>query len=470
MEAASESRRLKIALIDDDPDVRNVVQMLLASGGYEVVSTTDPIGAVDFVRNEDPDLVLCDIAMPLMDGYAVLKALQAEPATARYPVVFITAHREFSERVQAFRFGVVDYITKPMSREVLLKKVERVLRTRDRRAGLLQAGGPGGAAGLLEEARRAARTGVLSVEGEGGPSRVLIRAGDVVEGAVPGAPVASPAQFQELDPTREQIVPHEPSSLPLGEGALPDFGSLPEAVRTVLVADDNPFFRRFLRDLLRLHGFTVHEAEDGEAAFELAQERRPWLILTDVNMPVVDGVELCRRVRASGLLRHTPLIFLSGWDDYKDRYRGLEAGADDYLSKQTPVRELLLRMRVLMERYAGFAGRDRARAGMEGRIDLIGAAAVLQMVHLGRLTGTCALRSGNRSAEVRFREGEIVGARSGGLEGEEAVYDFLAWDAGRFEFVPGPVEGGAMGETFDQLVLEGCRRLDEQRRVATGDA
>jgi CheY-like chemotaxis protein len=323
---------------------------------------------------------------------------------------------------------------------------------------------------LLEEARRAARTGVLSVAGAGGPSRVLIRAGEVVEGAAPELPVSSQAQFQELDPTREQIVPHEPSSLPVGEGSLPDFSSLPEAVRTVLVADDNPFFRRFLRDLLRLHGFTVHEAEDGQAAFELAQERRPWLILTDVNMPVVDGVELCRQVRASGLLRHTPLIFLSGWDDYKDRYRGLEAGADEYLSKQTPVRELLLRMRVLMERYAGLAGRDRQRAGMEGRIDVIGAPAVLQMIHLGRLTGSCLLKAGSREAEIRFSSGEIVGARSAGLEGEEAVFDFLAWDSGRFEFVPGPMQGDAVGESFDQLVLEGCRRLDEQRRVPLGDA
>jgi CheY-like chemotaxis protein len=466
MEPATDPRRLKIALIDDDPDVRDVVQRLLATGGYDVVSTTDPIGAVDFVRNEAPDLVLCDIAMPLMDGYAVLKALQADPATAQYPVVFITAHREFSERVQAFRFGVVDFITKPMSRDVLLKKVERVLKTRGRRAGVLQAGGPGAAASLLEEARRDARTGVLSVAGEGRLSRVLLRAGEIVEGMAPGAPVASQAQFQELDPTREQIVPHEPSSLPVGAGSLPDFASLPEAVRTVLVADDNPFFRRFLGDLLRVHGFTVHEAENGEAAFALAQERRPFVILTDVNMPVVDGVELCRRVRGSGLLRHTPLVFLSGWDDYKDRYRGLEAGADDYLSKQTPVRELLLRMRVLMERYAGLAGRDRERAGMEGRIDVIGAPAVLQMVHLGRLTGTCLLRAGAREAEVKFRSGEIVGARSGALSGQDAVYDFLSWDAGRFEFVPGTVEGSPLGESFDQLVLEGCRRLDERRREA----
>ena len=82
---------------------------------------------MELARRENPDLVLCDIAMPGIDGYGVLQALQSDPATARFPVVFLTAHREFSERVRAFRFGVVDYVTKPFNREILIRKVEKVL-------------------------------------------------------------------------------------------------------------------------------------------------------------------------------------------------------------------------------------------------------------------------------------------------------------------------------------------------------
>ena len=103
----------KIVVIEDDEHIRTLVVAFLASAGYAVVSSSDPAGAVALVRREDPDLILCDIAMPGLDGYGVLKALQADPETARYPVVFLTAHREFTERVQAFRFGVVDYLRSP---------------------------------------------------------------------------------------------------------------------------------------------------------------------------------------------------------------------------------------------------------------------------------------------------------------------------------------------------------------------
>ncbi len=459
------SPRRTIAVIEDEPAIRVLVERFLSDGGYRVVSTGEPMTAVDMVRREDPDLVLCDIAMPLMDGYQVLKALQADPQTARHPVVFLTANREFSERVQAFRFGVVDYMTKPFTREVLLRKVERVLRGLDRRPGLLTGDGET-AENLLEEAKREARTGILSVRVEGGESRTVLQAGTVVERTAPFLGEATGrAEFQELDPNCEQIVPHEPTSLPATGGGLPSFESFPEHLRSVLVIDDNDLFRRFLRDLLRLQGFAVHEAASGEEGLDLALEERPWLILTDVKLPGIDGIEFCRRVRSLSLIRHTPLIFLSGWDDYKQRYEGLEAGADEFLSKQTPVRELLIRIQLLLRRLLDMGTRGRRGAGMEGGIDVIGAPGFLQMCHLGRLSGTCAVRSGDRVLSILFRDGDIVGADSGAEQGADAIFDFLAWTDGHFEFTPGdPGPGAPLGETFDQLILEGCRRLDEQGR------
>jgi len=461
-----------IAVIEDDPTILSLIRNVLSSGGYRVVATNDPTKALELVREAAPDLVLCDITMPDMDGYRVLKALQAEPATARFPVVFLTANREFTERVQAFRFGVVDYVTKPFTRDLLLKKVERVLHGLSQRPGLL-AGSGDEARSLLEDAQRDARTGVLRVTGDSGASQVVIQAGQVVEGTTPvPSPSTSRAEFQELDPTREQIVAHDPAGLPGTAAGLPSFDALPEQFRTVLVVDDNPMFRRFLRDLLAANGFRVHEAAGGEAALATALEQRPWLILTDVRMPDLDGFEFCRRVRSHSLIRHTPLIFLSGWDDYKDRYKGLEAGADEYLSKQTPVRELLIRVQLLLQRLATLE-RGRHGPGMEGSIEIIGAPGLLQMCHIGSLTGRCHVEAGERELEVRFREGEIVGAESGPLRGADAVFDLLSWTEGRFSFTPGdPGEGTPLGETFDQLILEGCRRLDEQRRddETNGDA
>src|SRR5262245_45582948 len=116
--------------------------------------------------------------MPAMDGYAVLRALQADPETARCPVVFLSGHRDFSERVRAFRVGVVDYLTKPFTRDVLLKKIERVLEARGRRP---EPPVDRPARTLLDEVQPERRTGGLPVRAGGGGAEGLRGAGQVVD-------------------------------------------------------------------------------------------------------------------------------------------------------------------------------------------------------------------------------------------------------------------------------------------------
>ena len=236
----------------------------------------------------------------------------------------------------------------------------------------------------------------------------------------------------------------------------------------MLVVDDNRLFRTFLRDVLGRRGFTVYEAEGGEEGLRIALERGPWLILTDVSMPGVDGIEFCRRVRNHSLIRHTPLIFLSGWDDYKDRYRGLEAGADEYLSKDTPVRELMIRIQLVLKRYSDLGGRGFKGPGMEGRIEVIGMPGLLQMCGLGRLTGVLSVGAAGRPAVVSFREGEVITADAGGPTGADAIYELLSWTEGNFSFAPREVVGDPLQPALAELLLEGCRRLDEGQR-ASGD-
>ena len=372
------ARRPKVVLIDDDPDIRTLVERVLGSSEYEVASLADPLQAVEFVRAQQPDVVLSDISMPGLDGYGVVKALQSDPDTARYPVVFLTANRDFAARVEAFRFGVVDYVTKPFTRDMLLRKLERTLALAEHRSGVLKGQGQA----LLEGVQEDARSGVLSVPGPDGPARVVVRAGEVVEGAAAMAGgVLSEAEFRELDARREEILSHDPRASQGGARGLPAFDEVPAPLRRVLVVDDDPAFRRFLAHVLAGRGFAVYEAADGVEGLRVALAQRPFLILTDVNMPLMDGVELCRRVRAQSLIGHTPLVFLSGWDDYKERYRGLEAGGDEYLSKFTPVRELLLRVQLILGRYAGL-GRG-PEEGLAGDIGLVGPAGLADRAQSG---------------------------------------------------------------------------------------
>jgi CheY-like chemotaxis protein len=263
----------------------------------------------------------------------------------------------------------------------------------------------------------------------------------------------------------------DPAALPPGQGSLPPLSNLPEILRSVLVADDNAAFRRFLSDVLRAHGFSVHEARDGEEALRLTLEKRPWLIIADVSMPVMDGFQLCKRLRGNSLVSHTPLVFLSGWDDYRDRHRALQLGADEFLSKQTPVRELLIRIYLLLQRYSDVGSSAASRPAMQGSVEVVGAAGLLQMWHQGRLSGVCTVRSGARVFKARFRDGEIVGASLDEHRDVEAVYAFLGWGQGHFHFLPGEVGAGdaPIGESFDQLLLEGCRVLDEHRRSGSAD-
>jgi hypothetical protein len=261
---------------------------------------------------------------------------------------------------------------------------------------------------------------------------------------------------------------------------MPDFDTVPRMLRSVLIADEDAAFRKYLAMPLAAQGFTIYEAADGAAAWQLAVQNRPWLILADVSMPEVDGFEFCRRVRSHALLARLPLLFISGSDKYKERYRALQIGADDFLTKSMPIRELLMRIQLLMTRYSDLSAADERKPGtadvagvFQGRIEVFGAPALLQMCSQGRLTGlfTALAEDASHTATVMgFREGDIISATSGASTGVEGVYAFLGWERGSFKFTPGdPGEGKPLAQSVEHLLLEGCRRLDESRQVGAGD-
>lgn len=123
----------------------------------------------------------------------------------------------------------------------------------------------------------------------------------------------------------------------------------------ILVADDDRVTARFLHSLLSEKGYEVAVADDGEQALELVTTHAPDLILSDMVMPYVDGMSLLRQVRADARLAAIPIILLTQKDREEDIVAGLEGGADDYVVKPFNARELLVRVRKLLERRAGAA-------------------------------------------------------------------------------------------------------------------
>jgi DNA-binding response OmpR family regulator len=119
--------------------------------------------------------------------------------------------------------------------------------------------------------------------------------------------------------------------------------------KRILVAEDDPVTRRFVVSLLEERGYEVLVAEDGEHAVATATAAEPDLIVSDLVMPYRDGYEVLRAIRSDDRLKRTPVLILSMRDREEDIVRGFEQGADEYVVKPFNARELVARVRKLLE-------------------------------------------------------------------------------------------------------------------------
>jgi two-component system response regulator MprA len=158
----------------------------------------------------------------------------------------------------------------------------------------------------------------------------------------------------------------------------------------ILVVDDDPRVLEALRRALTLKGFGVAVAEGGEEALSLLALGAPDAVVLDIQMPDLDGIEVCRRLRAAG--DRTPVLMLTARDAVADRVLGLEAGADDYLVKPFALEELIARLRALLRR----TGAD-------------GGTAVLRFGDLTLDEGTFEARRADRRLQLTLTEFQLLG-------------------------------------------------------------
>jgi DNA-binding response OmpR family regulator len=129
----------KILLVDDDPDILDAISMILESQGYQVVTARDGVEGLASLRAEKPDLMILDLLMPKMDGFAVCKELQ-DPRWAKYrdiPILILTSVREEASRRRyeletGLELDVDDYVEKPVSPDILLERVGRLIKKREK--------------------------------------------------------------------------------------------------------------------------------------------------------------------------------------------------------------------------------------------------------------------------------------------------------------------------------------------------
>ena len=187
------------------------------------------------------------------------------------------------------------------------------------------------------------------------------------------------------------------------------------AKRRVLVVDDESMVREVLQRYLELEGFDVTTAEDGEAALASFARDRPQLVLLDLMLPRIDGLEVFRRMRADA---PTPVIMLTARGEETDRVVGLELGADDYVTKPFSPREVIARVRAVLRRTEQGTAQDEVLRFGDLQID----------------RGRREARVGDRDVRLTRKEFDLLEhlASAPGMTFSrsallEAVWDF-AWD------------------------------------------
>ena len=200
----------------------------------------------------------------------------------------------------------------------------------------------------------------------------------------------------------------------------------PTPTRRVLVVDDDPHVREIVRYALEREGFSVVEAADGKQALERHASSRPDLVVLDVLMPEMDGLETCRTLRASS---RVPVVFLTSKDEEVDRIVGLELGGDDYMTKPFSPRELVARVKAVLRRAqpqepgAGYAdeprlievGRlrvdpSRFEATWDGKLATLTATEFGLLLALARRPGRVFTRA--ELMERAYREHAVVSERT----------------------------------------------------------
>jgi len=259
----------RILIVDDEAQNLELMEAMLASAGYEIFLAHEGEEALRLARERRPDLILLDLMMPGLSGFEVCARVKTDPQTGGIPVLFVTALSEMSNKERAVAAGGDDFLTKPFQRTELLTRVEALLRVRHLNRDL---------------------------------DRAL-------------------AYLYELELSRHAQQPKKPATpTPPAEGA-----------GTILVVDDELLARQLFTDVLREAGYITHEAENGGRALEIARQETIDVVLLDIMMPGMSGLEVLAQL--GELAPDSPVVIATANPTSDNAIAALRLGAFDFIVK-----------------------------------------------------------------------------------------------------------------------------------------
>ncbi|MCY1015952.1 response regulator [Pyxidicoccus sp. MSG2] len=239
------------------------------------------------------------------------------------------------------------------------------------------------------------------------------------------------------------------------------------AKQHLLLVDGDAKSLRVMEVSLKKAGFSVTTAIHGKDALEKVQISPPDLVLADTKMPEMDGFELCKALKSDERFKFIPYVFLTNQKSVEFKVRGLELGGDDYLTKPIYIKEIVTRVKMILQKAEKerIEKRETTKGGFAGSLADMGVVDLVQTFEIGRKTGLINIQ-GERTGTVYFKDGRVIDAELGRLKGENAFYRMLNTFEGQFEVQFSALDRPERIEISTQgLLMEGMRRLDEWGRM-----
>lgn len=482
------SPAIRILAIDSDPAFLAQLEAKLTQAGFGVLTLRDPMRLVPEATRFAPALILLDRVLPVLTGAECLRALRAFPQTRQIPVAFAISNGSENEVIRSIRSGAIDVIRKPLlpshlpriaslCQELAKRPLDPglpphiaaaeallALYRRDKRNGTLQVN-----AGTPFEGRARFVNGEFA-EADFGPlgGRDALEEMLLIEDGTwrfqpPGvsAPTVQPLPKKGVGP--EPDVDHDaPTPVPAAPAAEAEEPYRPK----LLIVDDDPALRRLFKAQLTQGGFDVSVAEDGLKALELATVQPFDCVVSDLNMPRMDGWALLEKLKMDQRTREVPVIILSAQDDYREMLRIARAGAHDYLGKTGHAGEVITRVMALLAPRLNFEVLLESGLPVGGiQLSQIGPQWLLRALARNEASGTLHLEEEWGEYHFAVDRGVPVAAKANSgkreVTGMPAMAALVVSRNAEGTFNPGPAPTGPrFGFSMEELLARTCRALN----------